>query len=109
MSEPTVQDFQRLLTEAIHKQMIILGSQITLLKVHTVPGLTVSTDGTVTSVSNNPKQVATQFLEQFRDLSSPLVRKTMQPLLSAITPPINGTPQISTNQPATQPESQNQN
>ena len=80
----TAQVYQKLLTDAIRKQMIILGTQITLLKVHSVPGLTVTDDGTVASVGEKPEETVTQFLEAFRDLSVPLVKKTMQPLLSAL-------------------------
>ncbi len=78
-------DYQRLLTDAIHKQMIILGTQITLTKARNVPGLTITNDGNVTGISPNPQNDVTLFLEQFRDISSPLVKKTMQPLLSAVT------------------------
>ena len=81
----TAQDFQKLLTDTIRKQMLILGSQVTLTTVHNVPGLTVSDDGTVSAISD-PQTVITKFVEQFRDLSAPLVKKTMQPLLSSITP-----------------------
>ncbi|HVA96356.1 MAG TPA: hypothetical protein VND99_01755 [Candidatus Acidoferrales bacterium] len=82
----TAQDFQKLLTEAIRKQIIILGPQITLLKAHNVPGMTVSEDGTVIALSGNPSDVVTQFLEQFREISGPLLKKTMKPLLSTLSP-----------------------
>lgn len=84
MNTTAAHDYQKLLTEAVRKQMLILGPQITLLKVHNVPGMTVTPDGTVTTLTDTPQNVVTHFLEQFRDLSSPLVKKTMQPLLSVI-------------------------
>jgi hypothetical protein len=87
----TAQESQQLLTEAIQKQMLILGTEITLLKVRNVAGLVVKDDGTVSSISGNMGEIVTHFLEQFRELSSPLVKKTMQPLLSTMstvpTPP----------------------
>lgn len=76
--------YQKLLTEAIHKQMLILGPQITLLRIHNVPNLTVAEDGTVASLGPRPEETLTRFLEEFRELSVPLVKKTMQPLLNAI-------------------------
>jgi hypothetical protein len=76
--------YQKLLTDAIRKQMIILGAQITLLKVHNIPGLVVTDDGSVASLGPRPEETVTRFLEEFRELSSPLVKKSMQPLLSAI-------------------------
>lgn len=82
----TAQLYQKLLTDAIHKQMTILGPQITLMKVRNVTGLTVTDDGTVATIAPNAEDVVTHFLEEFRELSSPLVKKTMQPLLSAIGP-----------------------
>ncbi|HSX08597.1 MAG TPA: hypothetical protein VLF93_00405 [Candidatus Saccharimonadales bacterium] len=78
--------YQKLLNDAIRKQMTILGRQITLMKVKNIQGLTVTDDGSVGTLGNNPETVVRQFLEEFRELSSPLVKKTMQPLLSAIGP-----------------------
>ena len=80
----TAQNYQKLLTEVLQKQIIILGPQITMTKVHNVQGLNVSDDGTVQSIAGDPKEVAIKVLEQFRELSPLLVKKTMQPLLSAI-------------------------
>ena len=69
-------------------------------------GLTVADNGTVSILSNNPEEVVTHFIEQFRDLSSPLVKKTMQPLLSAIEPTGQST-QIT--QTETKPEEKQEN
>jgi hypothetical protein len=78
------QDYQKLLTEVLQKQIIILGPEITLLKARNVPGLSVADDGHVTSISGDPKETAIKLLEQFRELSPLLVKKTMNQLLSAI-------------------------
>jgi hypothetical protein len=94
----TAQLYQKLLTDAIRKQMSILGEQITLLKAREIPGMTVTDDGTVAFLKENNVEIVTQFLEEFRELSAPLVKKTMQPLLSAL-----GTPTL---QPATQTNNQ---
>jgi hypothetical protein len=96
--------YQKLLTDTIRKQMLILGPQITLLKIHNVPELTVSEDGTVASLGPKPEETVTRFLEEFRELSAPLVKKTMQPLLSALGPGITQTqPATPTNQSQTKP------
>jgi hypothetical protein len=76
--------YQKLLTDAIRKQMVILGPEIALLKARTVSGLTVTDDGTVASLGAKPEDIVTRFLAEFRDLSTPLVKKTMQPLLNAL-------------------------
>jgi hypothetical protein len=78
------QDYQKLLTEVLQKQIIILGPEITLLKARNVQGLNVADDGHVTSISGDPKETAIKLLEQFRELSPLLVKKTMNQLLSAI-------------------------
>jgi len=80
----TTSDYQKLLSEAIKKHITILGSQITLIKASHVPGIKVAPDGSVDALTSDPLNVATRFLEEFRDLSAPLVKKTMQPLLSAV-------------------------
>jgi hypothetical protein len=110
----SAQLYQKLLTDAIHKQMIILGPQITLLKVHNVPNLTVSEDGTVASLGPKPEETVTRFLEEFRELSAPLVKKTMQPLLSALGPGVtpvtvqpNPLPENSVDQKVSTPGIQN--
>lgn len=109
--------YQKLLNEAIHKQMTVLGPQITLIKVRNVTGLTITDDGAIGTMSGNPEDVVTRFLEEFRELSAPMVKKTMQPLLSAIGPTLAQaatqtkqnplTPPPSENQEVTKPESQN--
>ena len=81
--------YQKLLTDAIRKQIVILGPQITFLKTRNVPGLTVTDDGTVSALTGNPEATITRFLEEFRELSSPLVKKIMQPLLSTIGPKLD--------------------
>ena len=82
----TAQHYQKLLTEALQKQMVILGPQIALMKAKKVPGMSIDEHGQVTAVSEDPQRVATLFLEAFREISAPLVKKTMKPLLSAIGP-----------------------
>jgi len=82
----TAQLYQKLLNDAIRKQVIILGRQIVLMKVRNISGVTVSDDGTILGMSGKPEDIVTRFVEEFRELSSPLVKKTMQPLLSALTP-----------------------
>ena len=46
MQPQTTDDYKKLLTQVIQKQMVILGPGITLSKARNVKGLTVSDDGT---------------------------------------------------------------
>ncbi|HWY78890.1 MAG TPA: hypothetical protein VNW29_00875 [Candidatus Sulfotelmatobacter sp.] len=96
----TAQVYQKLLTDAIRKQMTILGSQITLVKARNVKGITVADDGTAGFLSENIEEIVTNFLEEFRDLSAPLVKKTMQPLLSALGTSTTFTPTLKAKQEA---------
>lgn len=76
------EDFKRLMTELIKKQIIILGPHISLAKARTVAGLTVSDDGTVTEIGGDPKTALQQLIDEFVSLSGLIVRKTMEPLLA---------------------------
>jgi len=121
MPPKTDGEYQKLLTEVIKKQIIILGPDITLVKARNVKGLSIADDGTVTQISGNPQELTQQLIEQFMELSGLIVKKTMEPLLANFpdglgaptiqpaspaqppTPP--PTPQASTQQP-TQTENQ---
>lgn len=76
------QDYKKLLTDVIKKQIVILGPQITLAKARNVKGLTVSDDGTVTQMQGPPQELIQALIDQFVQLSGLIVKKTMEPLLS---------------------------
>lgn len=79
---PQGQDYKKLLTDVIKKQIIILGPTITLAKARNVKGLTVADDGTVTAIAGQPQELIQALIDQFVQLSGEIVRKTMEPLLS---------------------------
>lgn len=76
-------DYKKLLTEVIQKQMVILGPGITLAKARNVRGLVVDDAGTVTEIQGPPQELIQGLIDQFVQLSGLIVRKTMEPLLSA--------------------------
>jgi hypothetical protein len=76
-------DYKKLLTEVIKKQIVILGPDITLAKARNVHGLTVANDGTVTDIQGHPQELIQSLIDQFVQLSGLIVKKTMEPLLSA--------------------------
>ncbi len=76
-------NYKKLLTEVLQKQMIILGPTIALAKARNVKGLTVSDDGTVTNIEGQPQELIQGLIDQFVQLSGLIVKKTMEPLLSA--------------------------
>lgn len=75
-------DHKKLLTDVIKKQIVILGPDITLAKARNVKGLTIADDGTVTSLSGDPKEITKELIDQFMELSGLIVKKTMEPLLA---------------------------
>jgi hypothetical protein len=76
-------DYKKLLTEVIQKQMVILGPSISLAKARNVQGLTVADDGTVVNIEGQPQKLIQGLIDQFVQLSGLIVKKTMEPLLSA--------------------------
>ena len=83
MQSQTDGDHKKLLTDVIKKQIVILGPDITLVKARNVRGLTVADDGSVTEMTGDPQEVTKQLIDQFMELSGLIVKKTMEPLLSA--------------------------
>jgi hypothetical protein len=83
MDSMSTQDYQKLFTDVIKKQIILLGPNITLAKARNVKGLTVLDDGTVTEINGNPQEMIQSLIDQFVQLSGLIVKKTMEPLLSA--------------------------
>ncbi|MCL5114123.1 MAG: hypothetical protein M1372_03130 [Patescibacteria group bacterium] len=75
-------DYQKLLTEVIKKQMVILGPDITLAKARNVKGLKIDQDGTVLEISGPPQDLIQDLINQFVELSGLIVQKTMEPLLA---------------------------
>ncbi len=63
--------------------MVILGPGISLAKARNVKGLVVSEDGTVTDIQGPPQVLIQGLIDQFVQLSGLIVKKTMEPLLSA--------------------------
>ncbi len=82
MQPQTDGEYQKLLTDVIKKQIVILGPAITLAKARNVQGLTVADDGTVTQIIGLPKEITQNLIGQFMELSGLIVKKTMEPLLA---------------------------
>ncbi|PIP74963.1 MAG: hypothetical protein CO135_00345 [Candidatus Levybacteria bacterium CG_4_9_14_3_um_filter_35_16] len=92
------QDYKKLFTEVIKKQIVLLGPAITLAKARNVKGLTILDDGTVSEISGNPQELIQALIDQFVQLSGLIVKKTMEPLLnihsSGISLPVNPVIQV---------------
>jgi len=82
MQPRTNEDYKKLLSDVIKKQIVILGPGITLAKARNVKGLSVADDGTVTEIEGHPQELIQGLIDQFVQLSGLIVKKTMEPLLS---------------------------
>ncbi len=95
MQPETQDDYKKLLTQVIQKQMVILGPTITLAKARNVKGLTVGDDGTVVNMVGQPQTLIQGLIDQFVQLSGLIVKKTMEPLLSVYPDGETAVPSIS--------------
>lgn len=77
MEEPTKDEYKRMLTEIIKKQIIILGPQIALLKARNVAGLKVSDDGTVTDIGGPDQEVLQRLIDEYVALSGEIVKNAV--------------------------------
>ena len=101
------QDYKKLLTDVIKKQIVILGPGITLAKARNVKGLTVADDGTVADMQGQPQELIQALIEQFVQLSGLIVKKTMEPLLSAYPDGVKDVTNNAPSQPQMIPNQQN--
>lgn len=76
------EEYKKLMSELVKKQIIILGPDISLAKARGVSGLTVADDGSITAITGDPKAALQQLIEEFVSLSGMIVKKTMEPLLA---------------------------
>ncbi|OHA94505.1 MAG: hypothetical protein A3E02_02525 [Candidatus Zambryskibacteria bacterium RIFCSPHIGHO2_12_FULL_38_34] len=75
--EPTNTDYKQMLTEIIKKQIVILGPQMAVLKARAVPGLKVSDQGEVTSVSGPEQVVLQKLIDEYVALSGEIVKNAV--------------------------------
>lgn len=75
-------DYKKVLSEVIKKQIVILGPDITFAKARNVPGLVVDSEGNVIDLKEDPQKIMQNLINQFVQLSGLIVQKTMEPLLS---------------------------
>jgi len=76
------QDYQKIFTEIIKKQILVLGPDITLAKVRNVQGLEIDSSGQVTKIIGDPQVILQKLIDQFVELSGMIVKKTMESILS---------------------------
>lgn len=76
------EDYKKLLSDIIQKQVIILGPDIALLKARNVDEIELDQHGNVTEIHGDPKDALQKLIKSYMELSGLIVQKTMEPLLS---------------------------
>lgn len=75
------EEYGKMLTDLIQKQMVVLGPNIALDKARKVQGLKVSDNGTVLEVSGDPQMVLKGVANEYMMLSGQIVQMTLNSLL----------------------------
>ena len=74
-------DYKKMLTDLIQKQMVVLGPNIALDKARKVAGLTVGDDGTVQSFAGDAQMVLKGVANEYMTLSGQIAQMTLNSLL----------------------------
>lgn len=85
MPDQNTDNYNRLFTELIRKQIVVLGPDITLAKVRNIPGIEVDATGQVTKIEGDPQALLQNLINQFVELSGLIVKKTMESILTSYT------------------------
>ena len=64
------EEYRKLLTAAIQKQIVIFGPAIILSKARNVPGLVLKDDGEVVSITGDGQEISKRLIEEFGTISS---------------------------------------
>jgi hypothetical protein len=75
------EEYGKMLTDLIQKQMVVLGPNIALDKARKVAGLKVSDTGSVLEISGDPKMVLKGVANEYMMLSGQIVQMTLNSLL----------------------------
>lgn len=85
MPEQSLESYRKLFSELIKKQVVVLGPDITLAKVKSIPGIEVDGEGNVTKIEGDPQALLQSLINQFVELSGLIVKKTMESILASYT------------------------
>ncbi|MCL5666799.1 MAG: hypothetical protein M1383_03450 [Patescibacteria group bacterium] len=78
---PDHEEYKKMLTDLIQKQMVVLGPNIALDKARKIPGLVVQDDGTVMDVDGDPQMVLKGVANEYMTLSGQIAQMTLNTLL----------------------------
>lgn len=82
MDIQTIQSYKQMLTEIMQKIIAVLGPQLAFALTKNIKSLTFAENGEVTAINGNPKDAAAMLIENITNLSQPLEKKVIQPILN---------------------------
>lgn len=74
-------DYKKMLTDLIQKQMVVLGPNIALDKARKITGLVLNDDGSVQSVAGDPQMILKGVANEYMTLSGQIAQMTLNSLL----------------------------
>jgi len=78
---PDQDEYKKMLTDLIQKQMVVLGPNIALDKARKVQGLKINDDGSVLEVAGDPQMVLKGVANEYMTLSGQIAQMTLNSLL----------------------------
>lgn len=75
------EEYKKMLTDLIQKQMVVLGPNIALDKARKIPGLKVADDGTVLNMDGDSQMVLKGVANEYMTLSGQIAQMTINSLL----------------------------
>ena len=75
------EEYRKMLTDLIQKQMVVLGPNIALDKAKKIAGLKVTDDGTVLDMDGDPQAVLKGVANEYMALSGLIAQMTLNTLL----------------------------
>ena len=77
-----INEYKKMITELIQKQIVMLGPSVALGKAKKVSGLEIDDKGNVTNISGDPSQVLKELAKEYMEISSQIAQNTIDTLLS---------------------------
>ena len=74
-------EYKKMLTDLIQKQMVVLGPNIALDKARRIAGLKVTDEGTVLDMDGDPQMVLKGVANEYMALSGQIAQMTLNTLL----------------------------
>ncbi len=78
---PDQDEYKKMLTDLIQKQMVVLGPNIALDKARKVPGLKINDDGSVLDVLGDSQMILKGVANEYMALSGQIAQMTLNSLL----------------------------